>query len=153
MTNALAWSIQIVITQMEYKTDFNILFSAEHRLIASNSTSNQLLQYVPPILKFVYSEKATKFCEISILLLSTVHTDRSKVEVLQKILASQNIWTLSILIARVGFKLSSFLFVFCWRKSKIVSVWEAGNILKFIQRFQYCPGQQIQPFLSCFFLT
>ena len=29
--------------------------------------------------KFVYSEKATKFCEISTLLLSTVHTDKSKI--------------------------------------------------------------------------
>ena len=34
------------------------------------------------LLKFVYSEKATKFCEISILLLSTVHTEKSKVEIL-----------------------------------------------------------------------
>ena len=31
--------------------------------------------------KFVYSEKATKFCEIFTLLLSTVHTDKSKVEI------------------------------------------------------------------------
>ena len=30
-------------------------------------------------IKFVYSEKATKFCEISTLLLSTVHTDKNKV--------------------------------------------------------------------------
>ena len=34
-------------------------------------------------LKFVYSEKATKFCEISNLLLSTVHTNKSKVEISQ----------------------------------------------------------------------
>ena len=34
-------------------------------------------------LKFVYSEKATKFCEISPLLLSTVHTDKSKGEISQ----------------------------------------------------------------------
>ena len=33
-------------------------------------------------LKFVYSEKATKFCKISTLLLSTVHTDKSKVDIL-----------------------------------------------------------------------
>ena len=38
-------------------------------------------------IKFVYSEKATKFCEISTLLLSTVHTDKSKVEILQNIVA------------------------------------------------------------------
>ena len=34
--------------------------------------------------KFVYSEKAIKFCEISTLLLPTVHTDKNKVEILQK---------------------------------------------------------------------
>ena len=39
------------------------------------------------IAKFVYSEKATKFCEISPLLLSTVHTDKSKVEILQNFVA------------------------------------------------------------------
>ena len=33
--------------------------------------------------KFIYSEKATKFCEISILLLFTVHTDKRKVEISQ----------------------------------------------------------------------
>ena len=33
--------------------------------------------------KFVYSEKATKFCEIFPLLLSEVHTDKSKVDILQ----------------------------------------------------------------------
>ena len=31
-------------------------------------------------IKFVYSEETTKFCEISTLLLSTVHTDKSKVK-------------------------------------------------------------------------
>ena len=39
------------------------------------------------ILKFVYSEKATKFCEISTLLLSTVHTGKSKVEISQNFVA------------------------------------------------------------------
>ena len=39
-------------------------------------------------LKFVYSEKVmTKFCEISTLLLSTIHTDKIKMKILQKILA------------------------------------------------------------------
>ena len=33
--------------------------------------------------KFVYSEKATKFCMISTLILSTVHTEKSKVEILE----------------------------------------------------------------------
>ena len=37
--------------------------------------------------KFIYSEKATKFCEIFILILSTVHTDKSKVKILQNLVA------------------------------------------------------------------
>ena len=39
------------------------------------------------IAKFVYSEKATKFCEISPLLLSTVHLDKIKVEISQNFVA------------------------------------------------------------------
>ena len=38
-------------------------------------------------LKFVYSEKATKFCEICTLLLTTVHPVKSKVEILQNFVA------------------------------------------------------------------
>ena len=41
-------------------------------------------------LKFIYSEKATKFCKISSLLLSTVLTDKSKVEILQNVLLMKN---------------------------------------------------------------
>ena len=39
------------------------------------------------ILKFIYSEKATKFGEISTLNLTTIHTVKSKVEILQKFVA------------------------------------------------------------------
>ena len=39
------------------------------------------------MVKLVYSEKARKFCEISTLLLSTVHTDISKVEISQNYVA------------------------------------------------------------------
>ena len=39
------------------------------------------------ILKFIYSEKATKFCKISTLLLSVCTVDKSKVEILKKIWA------------------------------------------------------------------
>ena len=37
--------------------------------------------------KFIYSEKATKFCEISTLLLSYVVPVKSKVEILQNFVA------------------------------------------------------------------
>ena len=51
-------------------------------LIVSNLLSKKICT-----LKFVYSEKATKFCEISTLLLSTVHTDKCKVEISQNFVA------------------------------------------------------------------
>ena len=39
------------------------------------------------LLKFIYSEKATKFCEIFTLILTTVHTVKSKVEISQNFVA------------------------------------------------------------------
>ena len=53
--------------------------------------------------KFIYSEKATKFCEISTLLLSTVHTDKSKVEIFAKFcgLLRIPIWTLRLVFATI----------------------------------------------------
>ena len=38
-------------------------------------------------LKFIYSEKATKFCEIFTLLLTTVHSIKSKVKISQNFVA------------------------------------------------------------------
>ena len=40
-----------------------------------------------PLLKLIYSEKATKFWEIFTLLLATVHTVKSKVKIFAKFLA------------------------------------------------------------------
>ena len=40
------------------------------------------------VLKFIYSEKATKFCEISTLLLSYVVPVKSKVDISQNFVAS-----------------------------------------------------------------
>ena len=39
------------------------------------------------LVKFAYSEKATKFCKISTLLLSVCTVDKSKVEISQKFVA------------------------------------------------------------------
>ena len=39
------------------------------------------------ILKFIYSEKATRFCEIFPLLLTTVHEDKSKGKISQNFVA------------------------------------------------------------------
>ena len=52
--------------------------------IPLNSTNYNL---VVSYLKFIYSEKATKFCEISTLLSTTVHTVKSKVDILQNFVA------------------------------------------------------------------
>ena len=46
--------------------------------------------------KFIYSEKARKLCEISTLLLSVCTVDKSKVEISQIFWPSQNIRTLLI---------------------------------------------------------
>ena len=51
-------------------------------------------------LKLIYSEKATKLCEIFPLLLTTVHTVKSKVKIFKILWPSQNIWTLTQLILR-----------------------------------------------------
>ena len=42
---------------------------------------------VLPFLKLIYSEKATKFCEIFTLLLTTVHTVKSKVKISRNFVA------------------------------------------------------------------
>ena len=51
--------------------------------------SKNLVNYL--IVKFVYSEKATKFCDISTLLLSYEVPVKSKVEISQNGVPSQNI--------------------------------------------------------------
>ena len=44
-------------------------------------------QILPQQLKFIYSEKATKFCEIFTFLLSLYTVDKSKVKISQNIVA------------------------------------------------------------------
>ena len=48
---------------------------------------NLILGHLFLAIKFEYSEKAAKFCKISTLLLFTVHTDKSKVKILQDFVA------------------------------------------------------------------
>ena len=56
--------------------------SFEHELVLKVLTS--CTQHV----KFIYSEKATKFCEISAFLLTIIRTVKSKVKILQNFVAS-----------------------------------------------------------------
>ena len=46
-------------------------------------------------LKFMHPEKATKFCKTSTLLLSVCTVDKSKMDISQNFVASQNIQTLT----------------------------------------------------------
>ena len=55
-------------------------------------------------LKFIYSEKATKFCEISIVDLSYVVPVKFMVEISQNLWPSQNIWTLKPFQEIFGFQ-------------------------------------------------
>ena len=50
-------------------------------------TNNGLAAMLFRVEKFIYSEKATKFCKISTLLLTTVNTVISKVEISQNFVA------------------------------------------------------------------
>ena len=53
-----------------------------------NSGQVGWVHLAPPLnVKFIYSEKATKFCEIFPLLLTTVHTVKSKGKILQNFVA------------------------------------------------------------------
>ena len=54
----------------------NPKFKHDNRLLISHT-----------ILKFIYSKKATKFCEISTLLLSVLTVDKSKAEISQNFVA------------------------------------------------------------------
>ena len=78
------------------------------------------------IVKFVYSEKATKFCEISTLLLSTVHTDKSKVEISQNFVAFSEYMNFIITYGTItpsGGCITQFLFqIRPWRSWR----WQVG---------------------------
>ena len=65
--------------------------------VEQNIKLNEAYKQVTTIsimIKFIYSEKVTKFCEISTLLLSVCTVDKSKVEISQILWPSQNILTL-----------------------------------------------------------
>ena len=60
------------------------------------------------VVKFTYSEKATKFCEISTLLLTTVHTVKSKVEILQNFVAFSEYMNFKTYLVWFGFSLRNY---------------------------------------------
>ena len=62
---------------------YALTYLSEKNLKSKHAPAQQAIE----TLKFVYSKKATKFCEISTLLLSTVHTDKIKVEISQNFVA------------------------------------------------------------------
>ena len=70
------------------------------RFLLISSFDQLMVTWLVFDLKFIYSENATKFCEIFTLRLSTVHTDK-RWRFCQILWPSQNIWTL-MFIATVG---------------------------------------------------
>ena len=52
-------------------------------------------------LKFIYSEKATKFCEIFPLLLTTVHTVKSKMKISQNFVAFSKYMNFTYLVNHI----------------------------------------------------
>ena len=62
------------------RQDKHIDFSASAQRAEKNRDPNKD-KMVCIFLKFIYTEKATKFCEISTLLLSVCTLDKSKVEI------------------------------------------------------------------------
>ena len=91
-------------------------------------------------LKFIYSEKATKFCEISTLDLTVLHTVKSKVEILQNFVAfSEHMnfnWILFQFISlRITHKLSGFLVKNSCNKLK-PNYGKLGNNSK--QKYYFC---------------
>ena len=58
---------------------------------------------ISSIAKFIYSEKATKFCEVFPLLLTTVHTVKSKGKISQNFVALSEYMNFTLLnIGRAG---------------------------------------------------
>ena len=55
------------------------------------------------LLKFIYFEKATKFCEISTLNLTTIHTVKYKVEISQKFVAFSKYMNFNMKLRKMAF--------------------------------------------------
>ena len=64
-----------------------VLFTFDDRISLFSRMFNADLCIIYLLVKFIHSEKATKFCEIFTLLLSYVVPVKSKVEILQNFVA------------------------------------------------------------------
>ena len=71
-------------------------------LILLHMTSKVLVRYFF-YLKFIYSEKVTKFCEIFTLLLTTVHTVKSKVKISHNFVAFSEYMNFKNICSHNGF--------------------------------------------------
>ena len=77
-----------------YGQIFKILSKKYFSFLLSKSIKSRIIEWKNKLqifcckfLKFIYSEKATKFCEMFTLLLTTVHTVKSKVKISQNFVA------------------------------------------------------------------
>ena len=95
------------------------------------------------VVKFIYSEKATKFCEIFPLLLSVCTVDKSKGKISQN-RPSQNIWTLSPLYlpSLVGIQIIYFSYLFF-----PIFLWFSGSWLWILLRLYGRPRKVEYRFL------
>ena len=82
---SLTWNSPLDTSHKEIKVSRAVVLQNQCRLTFFKS-SNDSLQSIQ-LVKFIYSEKATKFCEIFTLLLSYVVPVKSKVKILQKFVA------------------------------------------------------------------
>ena len=74
------------------------------------------------ILKFVYSGKATKFCKFSTLLLSVVHTDKNKVDIMKDFLAFSEY---------MNFNLNYFSITLTFINDYLLNIDDINKFLKF----------------------
>ena len=83
-------------TQCQTFRIFIIFLTKNYLSFFVKSQVHKNLHSASNLIKFIYFEKTTNFCEISTLLLTTVQTVKSKVEISQNVMwPSQNIWTLT----------------------------------------------------------
>ena len=93
-----------------------------------NSGALEKFEIILLLLKFIYSEKATKFCKISTLLLSVLTVDKSKVEISQNFVAFSELY-LGCLQFRSMYK-------FDFSKRFPQSIHQNKNLIRLLSVFQ-----------------
>ena len=111
------------------------------------------------MIKFIYSEKATKFCEISTLLLSYVVPFKSKVEISQNFVAFSEYMNFTIVsncIIVIYSNLIEFRHIvvldnFRQVLNRIIHYYRSGNVCRILRRSEnsMCPLPKFYSISSC----